>query len=199
MAFNSTLIRTLDPFSRYPAVDNWLDDSGSVKWSIRPFWIIADLRIMHNWLNGPRVLCNRLVDRNKTPLIFHYMEYIKSPHQQSFVLERNGVVVGQYDLGLTRYEPAFVQQLTIANGFCINYLFPGEPNSAKYWQAGLAQLVKLLAPEIPEKNYYIDMPRNYFDLPALVEQTGFRFQRNYMQLNQEMSLYMFSAEAKPKL
>jgi hypothetical protein len=151
---------------------------------------------MHNWLNSCRVLCNLLVDRDKTPLIFHYMQYIKSPNQQSFVLERNGVVVGQSDLGPAAYDPAFVQQLTIANDFCINYLFPGEPDSAKYWQAGLAQLVKLLAQETPEKNYYIDMPRNYFDLLALVEQTGFLFQRNYMPLNQEISLYMFSAAEK---
>jgi hypothetical protein len=199
MAIESTLIRTLEPFDRYPAVDNWLDDSGSVKWSIRPFWIISDLRIMHNWLSDPRVLCNRLVDQNKTPLIFHYMQCIKSPNQQSFVLERNRVVVGQYDLGLTRYEPAFVQQLTIANGVGINYLFPGQPNSARYWHVGLVQLVKLLIQEIPEKNYYIDIPRNYFELLALAEQSGFGFLQSYLQLNKEMSLYRFNEEAQSKL
>ena len=163
MAFESTLIQPLDPIGRYTAVDNWLDDSGLVHWSFRPFWIIGDLRIMHNWMNSHQALCNRQVDRDQRPLIFHYMQLLQAPTQQPLVLERNGIVVGQFDL---------VHQLLNSSGVNIHFLFPGETNSEKYWQTGLGQLVKLLTLAIPGVPIYIDIPRNCFALHDLVEQIG---------------------------
>ncbi|ULQ52174.1 hypothetical protein [Flavihumibacter fluvii] len=107
------------------------------------------------------------------------MQLLQSPSQQALVLERNGVVVGQFDI---------IRQRTHSDGLFINYNFPDEPYSPQYWLVGVTQLVRILTREVPREYIYIEIPSNYFTLIGHVEQIGFvRVQQN----QKEMYFYKF--------
>jgi hypothetical protein len=190
MALANDLFAALDPFTRHPAFAKWLEGSGGVEWSIRPFWIINDLRLMHDWMNNGQIFSNRPIDRKKTPLIHHYMQYLKSAEEQSLILTRNKIVLGEFDLLPIDHDQYFNRELFRSPGYFISYLFPGIHASPVNLQTGLGYLRKMIVQAKPDKPVYIDIPIHDFLLPPLIVEAGFIFLKKYTVAGSEMNLFV---------
>jgi hypothetical protein len=183
------LTQVVDPFVRYPPWSSWKEDHTDAVWVMRPFWIIEDLRLVHQWLNDVNGKTNHDIKHSNPHPIQHYLKRLKSDREQSLSFLRNQVLVGQFDLVPIGNDRIPLQHSLKGEGFAIHFIFPPERVQHTYWETILQFLSNLVFDQYPSCSLYLEIPRGYYRMHEQVKAIGFVQVNEYVQQGGVVQLF----------
>src|ERR1700681_195958 len=66
--------------------------------SVRPVWIIGDLKILHEWMNATLRKSNWIIDPKRNSLFRHYKQILMADNAQSLIFEQDHIPCIQFDI-----------------------------------------------------------------------------------------------------
>jgi hypothetical protein len=148
-----------------------------------------DLAVFYGWTEDPRIQANWRLRENLTRLDKHYLQFAESEDRQSFLVEKSGIPLFQFDIFLIHYHELYYRIPTTTGDCILNYMILFKEDS-------LADLKKAVGMQLdyffsfPEcRRLWMPVPEEQAELKLIFAESGFRYRASYTSMQKRYDLF----------
>ena len=182
-------LQKLKGFEKHPPIcqEEFKEEGYSLR--LRTVDLAKDLEIFIGWTEDPRIQVNWRLQENRQRLDKHYLFFTESEDRQSFLIEKSGSPLFQFDIFLIQNHELYYRIPTTTGDCILNYIILRKDES-------LADLKKAVAMQLdyffsfPEcRRLWMPVPEDQSDLKVIFAESGFRYRASYTSMQKRYDLF----------